>query len=148
MGYSSSSEIPLESAVMAAFEPPGRIGDPGMTLSTEPRLHAGLLQTLKQLGIHELAYLTSDVTADAPLEDIRTVVEENERSIDELLRAMNYSKLHTSHTIAGYGLGITEHTVSTTHAVRPAPSTFDSTIRQGKTAGIHLHGLIGLQQKR
>ncbi|KAJ4359395.1 hypothetical protein N0V95_002226 [Ascochyta clinopodiicola] len=98
---------------MAVYTPPGRLGDPDMTLSTEPRLHAGLLQTLKQLKIHEPAYLTSDITADAPLEDIRTVVEENEQSIDGLLRAMDYSRRLESHMVAGYDIDTVEHAVST-----------------------------------
>lgn len=85
-----------------------------MTLSTEPRLHAGLLQTLRQLGIHEPAYLTSDVAANSPLEEIRTVVEENERSIDGLLRAMDYGRQYPSHTVA---FDTSEYTVGSAHGV-------------------------------
>jgi acetyl esterase len=85
-----------------------------MTLSTEPRLHAGLLQTLKQLKIHEPAYLTSDITPDAPLEDIRTVVEENQASLERLLRSMDYSSRLTSRPAAAHGFDTIEHTLSAT----------------------------------
>lgn len=102
---------------MTVYTLPGRLGDPEMTLSTEPRLHPGLLQTLKQLSIHELAYLTSDIKPDAPLEDIRSVVEKNEHSIDGLLKAMDYSS-HVSHTVADPGFDTAEHTVSTADDLR------------------------------
>lgn len=97
---------------MTVYTLPGRLGDPDMTLSTEPRLHTGLLQKLKQLGIHELAYLTSNTKADAPLEDIRAVVEENEKSIDGLLQAIDYSS-RMSHPAAYQGIDMVEHTIST-----------------------------------
>jgi acetyl esterase len=99
---------------MAVYISPGRLGNPDMTLSTEPRLHAGLLQALKQLKIHEPAYLTSGITANAPLKDIRTVVEENEKSLDGLLRAMDYSSRLPAQIVAGYGIEKVEHTLSTT----------------------------------
>jgi acetyl esterase len=107
-------EDTTSSAAMAVYTSPGRLGDPNMTLSTEPRLHAGLLQALKQLKIHEPAYLTSDITVDAPLEDIRLVVEENEKSLDGLLRAMDYSSHLTSRMVASYSIEKVENTVPTT----------------------------------
>lgn len=70
---------------------PGRLGDPEMSLATEPRIHPGLLKALKGYSIHEPSYLTSGLTPDAPLDTICSFVSKNEEAIERLYSRIDYS---------------------------------------------------------
>ena len=68
----------------------GRLGDPNMSLATEPRLHPKLLQALEGHGIHEPSYLSTKVTPDAPLDTISSFVLKNEEAIERLYSRIDY----------------------------------------------------------
>ena len=70
---------------------PGRLGDPDMSLATEPRLHPGLLTALQHHGLHELSYLTSELTTDAPLDAIKSFASQNEAAIETLYNNLDYT---------------------------------------------------------
>ena len=70
---------------------PGRLGDPEMSLATEPRIHPALLKALKDYGIHESSYLSSEIAPDAPLDTITSFVSKNEEAIERLYRSINYN---------------------------------------------------------
>jgi acetyl esterase/lipase len=76
---------------MALFKGPGRIGDPHMSLVTDPRTHPQLLEALKKHSLHELSYLTSDLTPEAPLDEIISFVRKNEEAIERLYNKLDYS---------------------------------------------------------
>lgn len=75
---------------LASATAPGRLGDPEMSLATEPRTHPGLLKALKGYGIHEPSYLTSEMAPDAPLEIISSFVSKNEEFIERLYNSIDY----------------------------------------------------------
>ncbi|KAK1765240.1 alpha/beta-hydrolase [Phialemonium atrogriseum] len=76
---------------MASITAPGRLGDPEMSLATEPRIHPKLLAALKGHGIHTLSYLSPDMTPDAPLDTICSFVSKNEEAIERLFENIDYS---------------------------------------------------------
>lgn len=75
---------------MGSTDRPGRLGDPSMCLATEPRTHPRLLEALKVHNLHELSYLTSDLSPDAPLSDIAAFVRSNETSLEALYNVLEY----------------------------------------------------------
>lgn len=75
---------------MVSVIPPGRLGDPEMSLATEPRIHPTLLEALKRYGKHELSYLTADLASDAPLDTISSFVSENEEAIEQFYNSIDY----------------------------------------------------------
>lgn len=77
--------------MMASTTAPGRLGDPQMSLATEPRIHPKLLEALKDHGIHTLSYLSSDITPDTPLDAIANFVFKNEDAIEQLFENIDYS---------------------------------------------------------
>ena len=76
---------------MASSRAPGRLGDPDMSLATEPRIHAGLLAALKVHGIDTPAFPSEDISPNAPLDAIIKFVSKNERVIEDVLSRMDYS---------------------------------------------------------
>ncbi|RYP64312.1 hypothetical protein DL771_008814 [Monosporascus sp. 5C6A] len=76
---------------MASITAPGRLGDPEMSLATDPRVHPKVLEALKGYNLHELSYLTSDLGPGAPLDAIRTFVRNNEASLEELYSRLDYT---------------------------------------------------------
>lgn len=76
---------------MASFTAPGRLGDPEMSLATEPRIHPKLLEALKGYDIHKPSYLSPEIAPDAPLDAISSFVSKNEEVIERLLNSMDYS---------------------------------------------------------
>lgn len=67
---------------MASAKAPGRLGDPEMSLATEPRIHPKLLKTLKGYG---------DMGPDASMDTISSFVFENEEAIERLYNSIDYS---------------------------------------------------------
>ncbi|KAL8743032.1 MAG: hypothetical protein Q9190_004576 [Brigantiaea leucoxantha] len=76
---------------MAGPTAPGRLGDPEMTLETEPRVHPRLLETLKGYGIQGPSFLTSELTPDAALDAIIPFVSESGNAIERLYESIDYS---------------------------------------------------------
>ncbi|OCK87036.1 esterase [Cenococcum geophilum 1.58] len=76
---------------MASATAPGRLGDPEMSLATDPRTHPQLLAALKAHNLHGLSHLTTDLTPDAPLDDIISYVLKNEEAIEGLYNKLDYS---------------------------------------------------------
>lgn len=73
------------------FMAPGRLGNPEMSLATEPRINPKLLAALKSYGIHELSYLSPEIAPDSSLDARRAFVLKNEESIEGLLNSIDYS---------------------------------------------------------
>ena len=76
---------------MASVTAPGRLGDPEMSLVTEPRIRPDLLAALKGHGIHAPSYLSSEMALDASLDTISSFVLENEKAIDRLYNSLDYT---------------------------------------------------------
>lgn len=72
---------------------PGRLGDPQMSLATEPRIHPRLLAALKDHGIHTLSYLSSEMTPKSSINQIKDFVFKNEEAIEQLFQNIDYSSL-------------------------------------------------------
>ncbi|KAK2033558.1 alpha/beta-hydrolase [Colletotrichum zoysiae] len=75
---------------MATAKLPGRLGDKNSSLATDPRTHPGQLQALRANGLHELSYLTTDLSLDAPLSEIMAFVRDNEKSLEALHARLDY----------------------------------------------------------
>lgn len=85
------SESNQSDRIMASVTAPGRLGDPEMSLATEPRIHPELLKALKGYGIHTPSYLSSEMAPDAPLDTISSFVSKNEEAIERLYNSIDYS---------------------------------------------------------
>ncbi|KAK0701279.1 Alpha/Beta hydrolase protein, partial [Lasiosphaeris hirsuta] len=70
---------------------PGRLGDPGMYLDTDPRTHPRLLDVLKAHGAGGPPPLIADITSDSPLDKIGSFTLKVEDLIEEHYRQLNYS---------------------------------------------------------
>ena len=79
---------------MASLLAQGRLGDPEMSLATEPRTHPKLLETLKRYGIHTPAFPPPEITPDASFQVLRSYVIENEDLIENVINRMDYSIPH------------------------------------------------------
>ena len=88
----------------------GRLGDPGMSLVTEPRIDPKLLEALKGYGIHTSSYLTSHIAPDAPLDTISSFVLENEKAIERLYDGIDYQVPNATSAIS---LTISEQSILT-----------------------------------
>ena len=75
---------------MASFTAPGRLGDPQMSLATDPRVHHGLLNVMKKHNIHLPTYLTSALTPESSIDDISSFALKNEAAIEALYAKLDY----------------------------------------------------------
>lgn len=75
---------------MTAFRGPGRLGQPEMSLETEPRIHPKLLRAMKKHDIHKPSHLAPNLMLDAPLEDVKSFVLQNEEAIERLYESIEY----------------------------------------------------------
>lgn len=75
---------------LASAKPPGRLGDPEMSLTTEPRTHPGLLKALKDYGMHEPSHLAPDIAPDAPLETVYSFALKNEEIIEAAYNSADF----------------------------------------------------------
>ena len=93
---------------MVSATAPGRLGDPDMSLFTEPRLDPKLLEALKGYGIHSPSYLTSHLAPDAPLEAISSFALKNEAAIEQLYNSIDY---HVPDATSSTPLTISERSI-------------------------------------
>lgn len=61
----------------SGYKAPGRLGDPNMTLATEPRLDARLRAMLKQMGLLDSDFLSAPRKANPSIEDLTPGMETN-----------------------------------------------------------------------
>ncbi|SMY20485.1 unnamed protein product [Zymoseptoria tritici ST99CH_1A5] len=83
---------------MAHYPPsaPGRLGDPTMSVSKDPRTHPKLLAAVQKEGMHETTFLTPEFTPDAPKESIIEFCSQAEKGIEEVYRNLDYTVTHPS----------------------------------------------------
>lgn len=75
---------------MTAFKSPGRLGEPEMSLETDPRTHPKLLEAMKMLNILNPSHFAPDLMPDAPLEDLKRFVSQDEELIESLFESIGY----------------------------------------------------------
>lgn len=68
---------------MSAPQAAGRLGDPAMSLATEPRLHPKLREALKALGMDQIPP-PLQVTTDSPFEAVRAWTAQDEDALEAL----------------------------------------------------------------
>lgn len=93
---------------MMSATAPGRLGDPEMSLVTEPRIDPKLLEALKRYGIHTPSYLTSVLAPDANLDIITPFVLENEKAIERIYSNIEY---HVPNATSSTRLTISEELI-------------------------------------
>ena len=76
---------------MSSISAPGRLGDPEMSLSTDPRVNPKVLQALKAHNLHESSYLTSDLKPSAPIDTVCDFIRSNEASLEKLYSRLDYT---------------------------------------------------------
>ena len=94
---------------MMSATAPGRLGDPEMSLVTEPRIDPKLMEALKVYGIHTPSYLTSVLSPDANLDTISPFVLENEKAIERLYNNIDY---HVPNATSSTPLNISEEFIT------------------------------------
>lgn len=80
---------------MASSTGPGRIGDPNMSLGTDPRLHPKILSILKSYGI-ENNHPVAELTPESPYESIRAVAAKGHEDHDKFYHAAVFPEEPTS----------------------------------------------------
>lgn len=69
---------------------PGRLGNPDMSLATDPRTHRGLLKGLEAHGMQHNAFLSANITPDAPRAELIAFARSSEHSLEEMIKRMNF----------------------------------------------------------
>lgn len=80
---------------MASSPAPGRLGDPTMSLSTEPRLHPRLLSLLKTYGLDQTRTGTN-LTPESPFDAIRAEVAQGDEEHEAFYNAAVFPETRTS----------------------------------------------------
>lgn len=76
---------------MALPKPPGRLGDPDMTLGTDPRTNSKLLEALKALNLDGRSHAATGLTRDSPLDAIRQYALDSGDRLEGLQKSMDYT---------------------------------------------------------
>ncbi|PPJ52664.1 hypothetical protein CBER1_10891 [Cercospora berteroae] len=68
----------------------GRIGDPKMSLNTDPRVHERLLKALIAYGMQHNAFLSTTLTPDATMKDMMAFARHSERELEAVIAKMRF----------------------------------------------------------
>ena len=78
---------------MTSVTAPGRLGNPEMSLATEPRTPPGLLKAMKCYGMDDLSNRFSNIAPDPSLDTISAFVIQSGEAIDQLFNSIDFSVL-------------------------------------------------------